>query len=77
MVKENSSLRSILRTSPTVVQLHGPTMGTCGTHYSRFTAVLLLETYEDNGPTVEYLLPVCSKCNAIFLHTIFLTTELI
>ena len=45
-----------------MVQLHSITM----VRAVHATAVLFLKTYEENGTTVEYLLPVCSKHNAIF-----------
>ena len=45
--------------------------------YELWPFVQFLKMFEENGPTVEYLLPVHSKCNTICLHTIFLMMELI
>ena len=59
--------------SPTIVQLHGVTT----VRTVRTTTVPLFKMDEENGPKVEYLFLVRSKRNAIFLHTIFSTMELI
>ena len=55
---------------PSIVQLHGITMGMCGTYYGCSTAVPFLKTYVDNSP-VEHLLPVRSKRNTIIAHNLF------
>ena len=52
--------------TPTVVQFHSIT----AVRAVRTTAIPFLKMYEEKGSTVVYLLPVHSKCNAIFLRTI-------
>ena len=71
---QESKKSSSLRISPTIVQLHGFTKSMRYTYYG---CISFLKTYEENGPTVEYLIPVRSKHNAIFLCTICSTTEFI
>ena len=71
--KKSSGLRSVLQLY--YCPLLSNYTGVRSIYYGE--TVPFLKMYEENSPTVEYLLPVCSKRNVIFLRTIFLTMELI